>query len=127
MSPLEFEAKKIALKQDSNGFVLTLAVHPDEAPEELLRDFVGARYVVVMVRILDDETKLLYKNRVSQAAVLCKKLDFQMWLDVDSEAQAAAELCKRLEIKSRSELNGNKKAQELFDLMVKEYNDADFF
>ena len=69
MSPLEFEAKKIALKQDSNGFVLTLAVHPDEAPEELLRDFVGARYVVVMVRILDDETKLLYKNRVSQAAV----------------------------------------------------------
>jgi hypothetical protein len=32
MSPLEFEAKKIALKQDSNGFVLTLAVHPDEAP-----------------------------------------------------------------------------------------------
>jgi hypothetical protein len=124
MSPLEFEAKKIALKQDSNGFVLTLAVHPDEAPEELLRDFVGARYVVVMVRILDDETKLLYKNRVSQAAVLCKKLDFQMWLDVDSEAKAAAELCKRLEIKSRSELNGNKKAQELFDLMVKEYNDA---
>ena len=50
-----------------------------------------------------------------------------MWLDVDSEAKAAAELCKRLEIKSRSELNGNKKAQELFDLMVKEYNDADFF
>lgn len=127
MSPLEFEAKKIALKQDSNGFVLTLAIHPDEAPEELLRDWVGARYMVVMVRILDDETKVLYKNRVSQAAVLCKKMDFQMWLGVDSETKAAEELCKRLEIKSRSELNGNKKAQERFDQLVKEYNDADFF
>jgi len=127
MSPLEFEGKKIALKQDSNGFVLTLAIHPDEAPEELLRDFVGARYVVVMVRILDDETKLLYKNRVSQAAVLCKNLDFQMWLGVNSEPKAAEELCKRLEIKSRSELNGNKQAQERFDQLVKEYNDDNFF
>lgn len=83
--------------------------------------------MVVMVRILDDETKLLYKNRVSQAAVLCKKMAFQMWLGANSELTAVEELCKRLEIKSRSELNGNKKAQERFDQLVKEYNDADFF
>ena len=36
-----------ALKQDKTGFVLTLNMHPDEIPEELLRDFVGARYQVV--------------------------------------------------------------------------------
>ena len=40
MDSLNFESQKIALKQDSTGYVLTLRVHPDELPEEILRDFV---------------------------------------------------------------------------------------
>jgi hypothetical protein len=52
---LQFEARKVALKQDRTGFVLTLALHPDEIPEELLRDFVGARYACALVRFQDDE------------------------------------------------------------------------
>ena len=49
--PLQFEARKIALKQDRTGFVLTLSMHPDEVPEEILRDFVGTRYGCALVRI----------------------------------------------------------------------------
>lgn len=127
VSTLQFEAQKVALKQDRTGFVLTLSIHPDEAPEELLRDFVGARYMVVMVRIQDDETPVPYKNRVSKAGMLCKSLDFQVWLGASSEADAAQMLCMRCGIHSRSELNGNKQAQALFDELLKEYQSANPF
>ena len=58
METINFEAIKIGLKQSKDGFVLTLAVHPDEIPDELMRDFVGSRYQVVMVRLGDDDQPL---------------------------------------------------------------------
>lgn len=121
---LQFEARKVALKQDRTGFVLTLCIHPDEIPEELLRDFVGARYGCALVRIQDDESATEYNNRVRDAAILCKQESFQNFLATESEDDAANELCKRCGIDSRSELNGNRRAQEAFDALVKEYNDA---
>ena len=48
---LGFECVKVALKQDRTGFILTLSVHPDEIPEELMRDFVGARYMLSLIHI----------------------------------------------------------------------------
>ena len=127
MDTLQFEGQKVALKQDRTGFVLTLSIHPDEAPEELLRDFVGARYMVVMVRIQDDESPTPYKNRVTKAATLCKSIDFREWIGAVTETDAAGLLCKRCNIKSRAELNGNKEAQTLFDEMIKEYQSANPF
>ena len=55
METSQFEGKKIALKQTKDGYAMTLAIHPDEVPSELLRDWVGARYMVVMVRLADNE------------------------------------------------------------------------
>jgi len=118
---LQFEARKVALKQDRTGFVLTLAIHPDECPEEILRDFVGARYGCAMVRIQDDESATPYNNRVQSAGMLCKQPFFQDFLGVDSEAEAAAELCKRCGIESRTELHGNEVAKMIFDDLVKDY------
>lgn len=120
---LQFEARKVALKQDRNGFILTLALHPDEIPEELLRDFVGSRYACALVRIQDDETATPYKNRVQKAGMLCRDPVFQGWLDVESEDEAATILCERCGIQSRSELNGNRSAQALFDELIKDYED----
>jgi len=120
---LQFEARKIALKQDRNGFILTLAIHPDELPEEMFRDFVGARYGCAMVRIEDDESAKSYNNRVQRAAMLCRDMSFQEWLGVASEEEAAINLCLRLGIESRSELNGNRKAQERFDVISKNYEE----
>jgi len=121
---LQFEARKVALKQDRTGYVLTLSLHPDEIPEELLRDFVGARYGCALVRIQDDESPTPYKNRVQQAGMLCRDEAFQAWMGVDSENEAANLLCERCEIQSRSELNGNKKAQALFDELIKDYEES---
>lgn len=121
---LQFEARKVALKQDRTGFILTLVLHPDEVPEEILRDFVGTRYACAVVRIQDDETATQYNNRVQKAGMLCRNPAFQNFLSTDSEDGAAQVLCQKCGISSRSELNGNQKAQALFDQMLKEYEEA---
>lgn len=118
---LQFEARKVALKQDRTGYVLTLSLHPDEIPVELLRDFVGSRYACALVRIQDDESPTAYSNRVQTAGMLCRAIEFQEFLGTTDEISAAAELCERCGITSRSELNGNEEAQMAFDAIVLEY------
>jgi hypothetical protein len=118
---MQFECRKVALKQDRTGFVLTLAIHPDESPEELLRDFVGARYACVMVRLQDDESATAYDNRVQKAGMLCRNPEFQEFLMCDNEIDAAHILCKRCGIQSRTELNGNIEAKARFDGLVRHF------
>jgi hypothetical protein len=128
--PLQFECRKVALKQDRTGFVLTLAIHPDELPEELIRDFVGARYACVMVRIQDNESPTEYVNRVKQAGMLCRNGEFQQFMGeaygnnkVLTEDETATLLCNMCSIESRTELNGNADAKQLFDDLMSEYNE----
>lgn len=118
---LSFEAVKVAFKQDKTGFVLTLSIHPDELPTELLRDFVGTRYGVAMARINDDETPKAYDNRVERAGILCRTEDFWHYMRVEDEEEAIAALRHYCGIKSRSELHGNAAAQALFDSLVEAY------
>ena len=121
---LQFEARKVALKQDRTGFVLTLSLHPDEIPSELLRDFVGARYACALVRIQDDESPTAYSNRVKTAGMICRDPLFQQFMseryhiDLDDENETAAFLCKQCRIDSRSQLNGDSVAQSIFDEIV---------
>ena len=118
---LQFEARKVALKQDRTGFILTLSLHPDEVPEEILRDFVGARYACAVVRIQDDESPTHYDNRVKKAGMLCREEDFQFFLGTASEDEAATKLCKVCGIESRTELHGKANAQIIFDKLVATY------
>jgi hypothetical protein len=118
---LQFEARKIALKQDRTGFILSLSLHPDEIPEELIRDFVGARYACALVRIQDDESPTPYKNRVQRAGMICKDPKFQTFMMVTNEMAAAEELCKRCGIESRTELHGNRLAQAAFDEIIEAF------
>jgi hypothetical protein len=118
---LQFEARKVALKQDRTGFILTLSMHPDEVPEEILRDFVGTRYACAVVRIQDDESATPYNNRVQKAGMLCRLPNFQDFLESNSEEEAAAQLCKRCGVASRTEFHGNEQAKIVFDDLVKEF------
>jgi hypothetical protein len=124
---LQFEARKVAMKQDRTGFVLTICIHPDDLPEELIRDFVGARYGCALVRINDDETPVPYNNRVKKAGMICKDKSFQKFMSSEiagspiNEDQAATYLCEHCGIESRSELNGNVTAQVLFDELILDY------
>ena len=130
MNALQFEGVKIALKQDRTGYVLTITIHPDEIPNELLRDFVGTRYGVAMVRIEDDETSKVYDNRVKTAGKICRSKEFQAYvgvalgLNIVTEEMAIQYIYDRCGIESRTELNGNAKAQTCFDELMEEYEKA---
>jgi hypothetical protein len=134
METSQFEAKKVALKQTKDGIVMSLAIHPDELPEELMRDFVGSRYMVVMVRLGDTEEPL---NRdefagaqmVKLAGMLCRDKGFWDYLHeggqlFDKNEVACVEwLQSYLNIGSRSDIKINKLAQEELKTLYGEYKE----
>ena len=125
--PIQFEAIKTALKQSKDGYMLSLAVHPDEIPDDLMRDFVGSRYVVVMVRLGDDEKPLVREEEfpgdmaVKLAGIVCRDPDFWEWLNkkewlMEKSEKACTEwLISYLDIESRKELKTNQEARDLFN------------
>lgn len=133
METSQFEAVKVALKQDKNGYVLTLNIHPDDLDESILRDFVGARYMVVMVRLADTEVPMVRSEEyagarlVKQAGMLCRDSKFWDYLYDKgeifncSESHSVNWLCSYLNIVSRAELKTNEKAQSLFEQLNEDY------
>lgn len=134
MKTLQFEAVKVALKQDKTGYVLTLSLHPDDAPEDLLRDFVGARYQVVMVRIGGDESPMDRQSEfegdkaIRLAGLLCRDPQFWKYLYADDQIFEEDEqsctdwLRNYLGVNSRSELKTNLEARILLNKIIKEFN-----
>ncbi len=135
MKTLNFEGVKVALKQDKTGYVLTLSMHPDDIPEDLLRDFVGARYQVVMVRIGGDESPM---NRQAEfegdksiriAGLLCRDPKFWKFLFDDSQIfEEDEESCTEwlrdyLNVQSRSELKTNEDSRKRLDKIYREYKE----
>lgn len=129
---LQFEAVKIAMKQDKTGIILTLNIHPDELPIDLMRDFVGARYQVVMVR-LNDENKPMSRDAeysrdpVRTAGILCREKQFAQYLfDKDQifekkEEDAIEWLKGELDIDSRVELKEDQQKAKKFWAIYEEY------
>ena len=131
---LQFEAVKVALKQDKTGYVLTLSMHPDEIPEDLLRDFVGARYQVVMVRLgseeqpMDRDREYEGDKSVRLAGLLCREQSFWEFLNSSNqifdanEEQATDWLRDYLGVRSRSELKTNAEARKRLSQLHREYS-----
>lgn len=130
---LQFESVKVALKQNKDGYVLTLCIHPDDVPLELLRDFVGARYQVVMVRLNDEDQPIDRaaefdgSKSVRLAGILCKEKEFWEYLHNDeqiflaNEAEATEWLRNYLGVQSRSELKTNVEARNRLNKVNEEY------
>jgi hypothetical protein len=133
MQTIQFEAVKTALKQTKDGYGLSLAVHPDDLPEDLMRDFVGSRYMVVMVRIGDNEQPVNRElefpgdHAVKMAGMMCRDSDFWKWIklktgaDVTSEKECAQWLSEFLNIQSRKELKEDQEVREVFNKYRKEF------
>jgi hypothetical protein len=131
MKTSQFEAVKVALKQDKTGHVLTLSIHPDEVPDEILRDFVGARYQVVMVRLNDNNTPMdrnkEHGDAVQLAGILCREIDFHRFLHEAGQIMEATEkdtvewLKEELSIASRTELKSNAQAAKQLRTINEEY------
>lgn len=132
METSQFEAMKIALKQDKEGMVLTLRVHPDELCGRVIRDFVGARYQVVMVRLNGEEQPInrdaeYSRDAVRAAGILCREPQFaQYLLDIGqifemTESAVVAWLKEELDIQSRAELKENQQAAKKLQYIQQEY------
>ncbi len=109
-------------------------MHPDEIPEDLLRDFVGARYQCVLVRLdgnekpMDKEEEYAGDRAIRIAGLLCRDPKFWKYLysqeqifDEDGE-QATEWVRTYLDIPSRSDLKTNVQAQKLLDKLHREYS-----
>lgn len=122
----KFEAVKIAMTQDKNGHILKLSIHPNDTPEDIMRDPVGTRYLVVAVRIGDEGEALATPAQregimaVKMAGELARDSRFQNWLvqqemsDVISEPAAADVIRTHCGVVSRSELKTNTQARRRF-------------
>lgn len=81
---VHFEAVKIAMNQTKDGWKLILAVHPNDAPEEVLRSLVGARYMIAAVELDEHEQPKPVlteaEKDVRYAGQLCRTPSFQKWL-----------------------------------------------
>lgn len=133
MKTSQFEAVKIAIKQDKEGYVLTLRMHPDDVPEEILRDFVGSRYQVVMVRLNADESPMDRQQEfegersMKLAHALCKNPGFWNFLQDDAqifqanESEATQWLKDYLGVASRAELKTNDSARMMLDKVYREF------
>ena len=133
MTHPNFEAVKIAMKQDKEGYVLTLRVHPDECPESILRDFCGSRYQVVMVR-LNGEDKPMNREQehstdwIRMAGILSRDPAFHKWLEEigelldGNETDAVEWLREHLGVKSRADIPQNPVAVQKLRVILQEFN-----
>ena len=123
MDTSQFESVKVSMKQDNSGYVLTLRIHPDEVPEEILRDFVGARYMAVLVRLTDEERPMnreaeLAKDMVRISGMLCRDPQFWEFLSESggiiekSEKETTEWLKDYLKVESRSDIAKSPAATE---------------
>lgn len=134
MKTLNFEAVKVALKQDKTGYVLTLCLHPDEIPEDLLRDFVGSRYQVVMVRLntneqpMDRQDEFAGSRAIKIAGVLGRDPKFWEFLHEDNQILGATEkeatdwLRDYLGVSSRADLKTNHEARVRLETIRMEFS-----
>ena len=53
---VNFEAVKTSMMQDKNGTNIRLTIHPNDVPPQLHKDWVGSRYMVVLVKLNEDGT-----------------------------------------------------------------------
>lgn len=136
-----FEAIKVSCRQDKDGWKLTLAIHPEDIPDALIRTWVGKRYQVAMVELDDQDqpvkrpsrakTDTLDKSDVDDmvlyAVMLCKEPLFQMWMvnhnyaSEVSEAGAIKGMYSALMITSRAEIKENQDVRSKFLQLSKQY------
>lgn len=133
---VHFEAVKIAMTQGKDGLILKLAIHPNDAPQDVILDHVGSRYVVAMVKVADDGQPVTPQHKkqvdsiVSSAGLMCRNDRFQRWLhnsgyaDTADEAGAVQGIRDVCQIKSRSEFATNEDARNTFLQLKREFEQA---
>lgn len=136
---INFEAVKLALSQSKDGVAFKLSIHPDDVKPELWTHPIGARYMVALVRLGDDDQPLSkpqppaegaaapnkskerwHDMKLSKrAAIMCGEPEFWQWIrsrfdmsphEMPDATQAAGWLRHRTAVGSRAEYDINEAA-----------------
>ena len=138
---LACECLKVALKQEADGYMLTLRIKPEELPETVILANVNARFAVAFSEIDDQEElkpapankgKRRQNSNVMRAAILCGEDLFQKFMQKnhakawngaigEGAFKAAEALRDALGIESRKELASNELALAEFDKLTAQY------
>ena len=127
----QVECKKDGLRQTQDGvWKLTITVHPNDMPIEILKAPMGRQYIAVFAEYDGGEPEQPKERREwgdmprsQQAGMLCQDESFQAWVGgtAGSTAETVRSLCK---VDSRSELDNNEAAAEAWDDMVADYRSS---
>jgi hypothetical protein len=133
---ISFEAVKVSMRQDGKGSYITLSIHPNEVPLDLLAARVGSRFGCALVHIDENEEPVKGRDAeegdkaMASAGMLCRNLRFQQWihreglaLDI-SEDGAIAALREHCGITSRTELKTNREARKVFLDLAQQFQTA---
>lgn len=120
----KFEARKIGMRHTKDGHIFYMACHPNDTPADLMQDPLGQRYLIVAVR-LDDEDKPVAspseqegRRAIKLAGTLCHDGEFQMWMVTEGYAEEPTEeavtkaMRDYLGVTSRKELKTNSEARK---------------
>ena len=133
---IQCEVVKIAMSQDKNGHILKLSIHPNELPKDLVLDPLGARYVMVLARLNDQDEVIQPKEKtdgdkaVDIAGLLCRNERFISWLfdngysgsrDEHGAIEGIRDICG---IKSRAEFRTDENARQRFFELKAEFEVA---
>ena len=114
------EAKKHAYRQTKDGIVISFVLHPNEVPDDLALAPLGARYMLGLARIGNDEEPQEPEQKPKrpgtpfdkmppsqQAGILCNDVAFQEWANpIDQTPEGARNyVLAYCEITSRRELD----------------------
>lgn len=132
MARSRFEALRMGFKQDKEGYILTLRLHPSDVDQETILDQAGQRYYITMARVDEDEQEVDHKVKtqgeklVQICGIVCNDKDFQAWLvkhghALEATEKDAAEAVRSImNVGSRSELKTNVEAQKIFKALLAE-------
>jgi hypothetical protein len=140
---VHFEAVKLGLSQDKSGLVLKLSIHPNDMPKDVVTDQLGARYLVAIVRMDDNDQPVKPKEKdetdrlLSRAYALCRSARFASWASRRFGADPGSEedawnvesiargiLLREAGIQNRSAIRNNERAKQVFQSIFAEFDEA---
>lgn len=135
---MKFEAIKTSMRQDGKGTYMTLTIHPDEVPVDLLSARPGRRFMVGMLPVDDHDQPIKGKDMeegeraVQSAGMLSRNMKFQKWMVNKgyafgvSEGECAEGIKQHCGVESRSELKDNRQARALFIQLRETFDNESF-
>lgn len=127
---IQVEVVKVAMIQDKSGYIMRIALHPNDDIGPLISAPVGARFVAAFVEVDERQQPVVRKStntQVMQAGMLVQQPAFRDWMHSRGYASGTDEdsclagLYALLGISSRAQLADSEEASNKWDRIYREF------